>query len=204
MTLLDFPLNSKVSPDLLAAARQLMSELGDITKVTHLHCSRVIFLSNELGKRCQLSETELQYLRLTACLHDVGKLAIDPAIISKPGSLDDDEQREMREHSAIGSHIISSLGFDDSGDVAIAVRHHHENFNGTGYPDALSGESIPYLSRMVSLIDCYDAISERRSYHRERGKAEVLAIMESEFEKGKFDPYLYNKFIDLVTRKAAA
>lgn len=204
MTLLDFPRNTDISPELLLAARQLMNELGDLTSLTRLHCSRVIFLSNELGKLCQLTENELQYLRLTACLHDIGKLAVDPAIISKPAKLDDDELSEMRKHPMVGAYIISSLDIDGSDEVSSAVRHHHENFDGSGYPDRLSGEAIPFLSRMVTLIDCYDAISERRSYHQARSKSEVMDIMDREQDKGKFDPYLYARFVELVNRRAAA
>lgn len=204
MTLLDYPRNTHIMPSLLDGIRSLMSGLGEVSALTRLHCARVIFLSNELGKLCHLSSIDLQYLRLAACLHDIGKTAIKPSIISKPSHLDDHERSEMRKHPEIGADMITSLGVDDSGVLSIAVRHHHENFDGSGYPDGLSGENIPHLSRIVSLIDCYDAMSERRSYHQSRTKREVINILQQEQDQGKFDPYLFDKFMQLVNVKKAA
>ena len=203
MTLIDFPSNTLLHKKLLDSARRLLSELGETNTSTKNHCSRVIFLCNEMGKRCGFSEVDLQNLRIAACLHDIGKLGIDQSIIRKPASLNKQETRQVRRHPQIGADLILQINAGEYREISDAVRHHHENFNGSGYPDKLKGEEIPYPSRVISIIDCYDAISEHRYYHRARLKSEALAIMEREYEKGKFDPYFYSKFIALVTRRAA-
>ena len=168
---------------------------------TQLHSSRVIDLSVQIGKQCKLTEHDLELLRISASLHDLGKIGIYDPILTKPGPLNETEWSTMKTHAEIGAEIVSNLGSsDESRQIAAAIRHHHENFQGDGYPDQLKGESIPYLSRIISIADCFDALTETRPYHRPAQKQKALQIMTDEMQENKFDPYLFTKFIHLFER----
>ena len=165
---------------------------------TQLHSSRVIELATELGKKCNLSQHDLDLLRVSAALHDIGKIGVDDMIISKPGPLNLSEKEQMEAHVEIGAEIVSGLHAEESDKVALAIRHHHETFEGSGYPEKLCGEDIPYLSRLISIADCYDALTEIRPYHQAADQQTALRIMHSEMQYQKFDPYMFNKFIQVI------
>ncbi len=179
-------------------AQALSNALRHKDLFTQLHSSRVINLSIEIGKQCQLSLHDLELLKISASLHDLGKIGIYDTILSKPGPLNDEEWNRMKAHAEIGAEIVSDLdSSEESAKVAEAIRHHHENYAGNGYPDRLKGEDIPYLSRIISIADCFDALTETRSYHQPIDKSRALKIMLIEMQEDKFDPYLFNKFIKL-------
>lgn len=162
---------------------------------TQLHSSRVIELSTELGKSCDFSQHDLDLLRVSAALHDIGKIGIEDTILAKPGPLSEIEKLQMQLHVEIGAEIVSGLHADESETIGKAIRHHHETFEGSGYPDQLRGEEIPYLSRLISIADCYDALTELRPYNRPTDRHTALDIMRSEMQAQKFDPYMFDKFI---------
>lgn len=180
-------------------AHALSNALRHKDLFTQLHSSRVIDLSLEIGRLCQLSGHDLELLKISASLHDLGKIGIDDPILSKAGPLNDEEWIRMQTHAEIGADIISDLdASEESAKVAQAIRHHHENYVGDGYPDRLKGEDIPYLSRIISIADCYDALTETRPYHRASDKQRALRIMLEEAQQEKFDPYLFAKFTQLM------
>ncbi len=180
-------------------AHALSNALRHKDLFTQLHSTRVIELSVEIGKLCQLCLHDLELLKISASLHDLGKIGVDDPILCKPGPLTDEEWNRMQMHAEIGADIISDLdASEESAKVAQAIRHHHENYAGDGYPGRLKGEDIPYLSRIISIADCYDALTETRPYHRASDKQRALRIMVEEAQQGKFDPYLFNKFIQLM------
>lgn len=164
---------------------------------TQLHSDRVANLAVEIGKSCALTSVELSHLRLGANLHDIGKIGIPDYVLFKPGSFDSEEKDIMQAHSIKGQEIVSNLSFTGKDDVGLMVRHHHENFDGSGYPDSLTGEDIPICSRIISVVDNYDALSERRVYHEPKEQSEVLDFLIAEKNR-KFDPFVLGKFLGLV------
>jgi HD-GYP domain-containing protein (c-di-GMP phosphodiesterase class II) len=142
---------------------------------TREHCDRVCGLALDLGRKCGLSPRELNALQLAAVFHDVGKIGIPDRILKAPRKLTQDEWWMMQTHSVRSERIIISAHLEDSELVALAVRHHHERFDGTGYPDKLAGESIPILSRIIAVVDAYDAMSALRHYGPLRGHTSIMA-----------------------------
>ena len=108
------------------------------------------------------SEDELRAIEAAALLHDMGKLAIPEHILNKPGKLTPAEMEKMKRHAAIGADILSSIDFPYP--VVPIVRHHHENWDGTGYPDRIRGHAIPMGARVLSVVDCFDALTSDRPY----------------------------------------
>jgi HD-GYP domain-containing protein (c-di-GMP phosphodiesterase class II) len=193
------PSDKNVFGVLNVVAQALTNALRHKDLFTQLHSSRVIDLSIEIGKQCQLSLKDLELLKISACLHDLGKIGIDDPILSKPGPLTDEEWSTMKDHAEIGADIVADLdSSEESAKVAAAIRHHHENYAGDGYPHRLKGEDIPYLSRIISIADCFDALTETRSYHKPFDKQGAINILVQEMQEDKFDPYLFNIFIKLM------
>jgi putative nucleotidyltransferase with HDIG domain len=194
--------NSKAEQDVFEilgiVSRALNKALKHKDLHTQLHSSRVIELATALGKRCNLSQHDLDLLRVSAALHDIGKIGIEDNILAKPGPLSEAEKLQMQLHVEIGAEIVTGLHADESDTIARAIRHHHETFEGSGYPDQLSGEDIPYLSRLISVVDCYDALTELRPYNQPTDRDTALGIMRSEMQAQKFDPYMFDKFIQIM------
>jgi diguanylate cyclase (GGDEF)-like protein/putative nucleotidyltransferase with HDIG domain len=131
---------------------------------THDHLKRVQVYAMEIGKSLKLSASELEALRAAALLHDIGKLAVPEHIISKPGKLTREEFEKMKIHPVVGSEILAHVRFPYP--VTPIVRSHHEKWDGSGYPDGLKGEEIPIGARILSVVDCLDALASDRQYRR--------------------------------------
>lgn len=131
-------------------------------QTTHDHLRRVRVYAIELAKRLKLSANELEALRAAALLHDIGKLAVPEHIISKPGKLTPEEFEKMKIHPIVGSEILERVQFPYP--VVPIVRSHHEKWDGSGYPDGLKGEEIPIGARILSAVDCLDAMATDRQY----------------------------------------
>ncbi len=131
---------------------------------THEHLRRVQVYSLELGKELGLPEDEMQALQAASILHDIGKLAVPDYIISKPGKLTPEEFDKMKVHTIVGADILEQVAFPYA--VAPIVRSHHEKWDGSGYPDGLVGEQIPIGARILSAVDCLDALASDRQYRR--------------------------------------
>jgi diguanylate cyclase (GGDEF)-like protein/putative nucleotidyltransferase with HDIG domain len=152
---------------------------------TAAHLRRVQVYASEIGKELQLSASEMQALEAAALLHDVGKLAVPEYIISKPGKLTPDEFEKMKVHPVVGAEILERVHFPYP--VVPIVRSHHEKFDGTGYPDGLSGEQIPIGARILSAVDCLDALASDRQYRRAINLEDAMAVVRGESGKA-FDP----------------
>ena len=140
-----------------------------------------MMVADELGA----DAPTLRGVGLGALLHDIGKIAIDDAILKKPGKLSDAEFAVMREHATLGYEIVlSSLAV---GDAALGVRHHHERFDGNGYPDRLIGDLIPFAARVISVCDAFDAIANTRQYRNGAGEDHALEVI-NEFAGSQWDP----------------
>jgi HD-GYP domain-containing protein (c-di-GMP phosphodiesterase class II) len=166
---------------------------------TRSHCDRVMRLAAELGAACKISDAELEQLSVCARFHDIGKIGVPDAVLLKPGRLDAGEWAVMKTHAEIGERIFRAMALADSDAAADAIRHHHESFDGSGYPDGLAGEAIPLTSRVMLIVDAYDAMATARPYHRARTHDEVMGILESESAK-KLDPSIYRAFAKLIER----
>jgi len=165
--------------------------------MTRLHSDRVLGLAVALGERCSLSGRELGILKIGASFHDIGKIGIPDRILLKPASFDGTEWSVMRQHAEIGEKIILATEIDGAPEAAAVIRHHHERYDGQGYPDKLAGEAIPIASRIISIVDSYDAMAVTRSYHRAKNHAEVMAVLYEE-SGTKHDPRLLRVFAAVI------
>ena len=163
-------------------------------QTTHDHLERVEVYAVAVGKELGLDEAEIEALRASALLHDIGKLAVPEYIISKPGKLTPEEFEKMKTHTVVGAEIVEQIRFPYA--VAPIVRSHHEKWDGTGYPDGLSGEQIPVGARILSAVDCLDALASDRQYRRAMPLSEAIKIVESEAGKA-FDP----KVVAILARR---
>ncbi|OIR17882.1 cyclic di-GMP phosphodiesterase response regulator RpfG [mine drainage metagenome] len=184
---------------LIQFASALSIALKERDAYTRLHSDRVMNLSTEIGAHLGLPSNDLMLLKTAAALHDVGKIGIPDEVLLKEGSLDNDELSIMHRHSERGENIVLSLKQDGSDIVAEAIRHHHEFFNGQGYPDRLAGESIPIFSRIISIADNYDAMATRRVYQDAKCHTAVMDIMSDELGH-KHDPVIFAAFTKLIEK----
>jgi putative nucleotidyltransferase with HDIG domain len=174
-------------------ARTLITTLDERDGHTREHSDRVATLAGDLGRACRLSQRELRLLRLAGAMHDIGKIGIPDQILRKPGRFSADEWQVMQSHAVRGERILRSIGIDGMDEVATVVRHHHERYDGSGYPDGFAGEDIPALARILSIADSYDAMAMPRPYHPARTHEEVMATLATE-ESGKHDPAILALF----------
>lgn len=177
--------------------RSLGAALEERDLATRHHCRRVVRLSAALGRRCKLSERELAHLAIGAELHDIGKIGIPDRVLKKPAAYNHDDWVAMKCHPEIGERLLRAVELNGAEEIACIVRHHHEHFDGSGYPDGIAGGAIPVLSRIISLADCYDAIAGARPYHRARDHEEIMDILAAE-TGSKHDPELFREFCAVI------
>jgi len=139
------------------------------------HTERVADSAMRVGARMGLPEDDLIALYRGGIVHDIGKIGIPDQILLKPGELDVEERARMHLHPIIGENIIAPL--QSGADLLPMVRHHHENYDGTGYPDRLAGERIPLLARILSVCDAYDALTSDRPYRLGRPREAAIAVL---------------------------
>lgn len=190
-------LEDQVFNSLFKYTKALSVALDYRDSLTQRHSERVQGLSANIGKSCGLSHNLLNTLVIAASFHDVGKIGISDNILLKPSKLDEVEWKIMKLHSEFGEKIIGSTELEGSQQVGRLIRHHHEHYNGMGYPDKLSGENIPICSRIIGIADSYDAMAVTRSYHQARTHPEIMTILSEETGK-KHDPELMKVFCKII------
>jgi HD-GYP domain-containing protein (c-di-GMP phosphodiesterase class II) len=191
------PSNDPVYGALARYTKALAVALGYRDLYTRIHSERVLGLCEAMAVPADLPARERGILRIAATFHDVGKIGIPDQILLKPGRLDESEAAAMQKHAELGASIVLATELEGAADVARAIRHHHEHFDGGGYPDRLAGEDIPVCSRIIGIADSYDAMALARSYHRAKGHAEIMEILREE-TGGKHDPRLMRIFCEII------
>jgi putative two-component system response regulator len=164
-------------------------------KHTAGHCERLAFISVALGVAMGIDRAGLMALYRGGYLHDVGKVGLPDSILFKPGALTADEWLVMRSHPVRGAEICCHL--KSLAPVVPLIRHHHERWDGSGYPDGLRGEQIPLLARVLQIADIYDALTNPRPYKAAYPRAEALRIIKEETERGWRDPQIVKLFFAL-------
>lgn len=168
---------------------------------SHGHSEVVSHLAQELAEALGLSEAEIGTVSKAALLHDIGKIIIPTEILGKAEELTADELEKIQTHACVGADILS--GMELFREEAVIVRHHHERFDGRGYPGGLSGREIPAGSRIIAVVDAFEAITAGRSIKGKRNIESTLAVLEA--EKGRqFDPEIVEVFITMVRTERTA
>lgn len=190
-------LEDRIYSILYKYTKALSLALGYRDSLTRLHSERVLGLAGEIGVRCGLSDKQLGILKISASFHDIGKIGIPDPILRKPTQLDAAEWEIMKQHSEMGAKIMAATELKGSQQAAQIVRHHHEHYDGTGYPDGLAGKEIPICARIVAVADSYDAMAVTRSYHGARTHTEIMAILDMETGR-KHDPEIVRAFCEII------
>ncbi len=164
---------------------------------TRGHSERVSDICMLMANRLALGKEEKNDLHWASILHDVGKIGVPEKILNKVGPLDDKEYEIIKEHPAKGYNILKPI--DQLTDVLPSILHHHERYDGRGYPNGLKGEEIPLTARIISVVDTFDAITSRRAYRSARAPEEALKIIE-DVAGTQLDPYLVSVFKDLLNK----
>jgi diguanylate cyclase (GGDEF)-like protein/putative nucleotidyltransferase with HDIG domain len=176
----------------LATVEALATAIDAKDQTSHCHVRRVEIYAGGLGKLLGLSNSELRALRAGALLHDIGKLAVPDHILNKPGNLSTAEFEKTKVHTTVGAEILSRVNFPYP--VIPIVKHHHERWDGCGYPDGLKGEQIPVTARIMAVVDCFDSVREDRPFRPGITREEAIALL----RKGAgthFDPNIVELFV---------
>ncbi|WP_235526261.1 response regulator [Nostoc piscinale] len=160
------------------------------------HCERLVKLGQAFGEYLNLSRSQLRDLMWGGYLHDIGKVGIPDAVLLKNEQLTLEDWEMMQQHVLIGERICQPLRSMQG--VIPIIRHHHERWNGSGYPDGLKGNEIPFLAQVFQLIDIYDALTSERPYKRAFTPEEALSVMREETEAGWRNPELMERFTDFI------
>ena len=162
-------------------------------EVTHDHVHRVQIYATGLARLVGLSEAEVEALKAGALLHDIGKLAVPDYILNKPDKLTTAEFDRMKVHTIVGAEILTRVGFPYP--VVPVVRHHHERWDGRGYPDGLRGEQIPMTARILSVVDCFDAVREDRQYRKAMSREQAIDLIKGA-SGTMYDPDIVRLFLE--------
>lgn len=165
------------------------------------HSARVSRYSLLIGEKLGLGTKEKHHLYLTSMLHDIGKIGIPDDLLNRPGKLSDEEAQKVREHVSLGASMLKALG--QMHPIVPLIRHHHEAWDGSGYPDGLKKEKIPLISRIVAVADAYDAMTSDRPYRKARSKTEATQELKR-CSGTNFDPKVVRAFLEVLDEQATA
>jgi putative nucleotidyltransferase with HDIG domain len=180
-----------------AVVTTISALLGARDRSTSAHSRAVAECAVQIGDQLGLAGAERESLHVAALLHDVGKIAVPDALLQKAGPLTDEEWREMRQHPAIAQRLLRRLPLPT--DAVGAIRHHHERFDGRGYPDGLSAEQIPLAARIIAVADAYQAMTSDRPYRARMSLAQARAEIRH-CAGGHFCPRVVDAFLTVSAR----
>lgn len=189
---------NKIRELFLSSVKSLVYALEAKDIYTSGHSQRVADIAVEIALAMSVDEAQLAKIKLAGILHDIGKVGVPESILNKPGRLEKHEYDIVKTHSKLSEMILRSFITDE--EILQAIRHHHERYDGGGYPDGLSGDAIPWLARILALADAYDAMASDRPYRKAIPYSQILA----ELEKGcgtQFDPQVLSVFLTKVVSK---
>ena len=177
------------------AVKTILATLTTKYEDERIHSKRVSKFCETFAKKIGLNDTDTQILKLAGMTHDIGKIAIPDEILHKPDKLTDEEYEIMKTHAEIGYKILDSA--KEHNRIALTARHHHERYDGKGYPDGLKGEEIPLFSRIISVLDAYEAMTSNRVYRQ--AMSQTYAISElKKFSGTQFDTKMVNIFLEIL------
>ncbi len=185
----------RVRTTFLSAIEGLVRSMEERDAYTAGHSRRVSLYASRLADALKLEPRVHKQLRLAAKMHDIGKIGVPEAILNKPAALTPDEYQVIREHPVISERILKTIVTNKT--VLAGIRGHHERYDGQGYPDGLSGDAIPLLARLITLPDCFDAMTTSRAYRAAMPVAQVQQILAAGAGT-QFDPYLVGEFLKLI------
>lgn len=200
---------NRMAQKLLAARRELLNYFYRVVQslirsleakdpYTSGHSDRVARYSEKIARKMGIDETRIQILKEAALLHDIGKVGIQDALLHKNTALSDEERGELRKHPLIGEDILKPVSIDK--EILSIIRHHHERYDGTGYPDKLKGSQIDILASIVSVADAYDAMMSHRSYMKDFKKEEAIDQLRSN-SGTQFNPEVVDVFIKILEKE---
>ncbi len=179
----------------IVCALSMLLDLKDLN--TGLHATRLAAWALRVAERMGVSESELRAIEIASVLHDIGKVGVPNEILQKPGRLTDEEMDIVRKHSEYGWGILRNIpGFEA---ISLLVLHHHERWDGKGYPSGLAGEEIPFGARVVAVVDTFDAMLSDRPYRKGMTLEVVLEKLRPEAGR-QFDPEILAQFMDIASR----
>jgi putative nucleotidyltransferase with HDIG domain len=182
----------------LDTIRSLAAAVDAKDPYTRGHAQRVAALSVEIGRELGLGRDALQALEYGGILHDIGKIGIPDSILTKPAPLTDDEMALVRAHPVIGAEIVAGVEFLK--DAIPAIRHHHERWDGSGYPSGLAGDAIPLVARIVNIVDTWDACTSHRPY-QDALPADLVAAILDGLKGAQTDPRIHDALLAVLRRR---
>jgi putative nucleotidyltransferase with HDIG domain len=177
--------------NVVATMRSLITTIGVRDSYTKEHSDRVTMYSLRTAEEMGLSSEEIDTLRFGGYLHDIGKIGVRDTVLLKPGGLSEGEMQEIRLHSVIGDEIVKPIRFFDK--ERKVIRHHHERYDGKGYPDGIGGEDIPTIARILAVADTYDAMTSHRPYRKALSRRAAVEELER-CAGAQFDPAMVDAF----------
>lgn len=183
--------------EFMITARALLRVIDLIDHYTYSHSLRVAAYCGRMARKIGLPADTYKALHHGALLHDIGKIGIGKSILCKNGPLSDEEWLIVKRHPVLGAEMLEHAG--PCPEILSVVKHHHENYDGSGYPDGLAGEAIPFLARVINIADSFDAMTSQRPYHPSRSVNEAVQELERCAAK-QFDPVLVPHFIDMIEK----
>jgi putative nucleotidyltransferase with HDIG domain len=189
--------NDRLERANLSFATALVATLDARDRYTAGHSEAVAMYARDIAAEMGWDSGQQQLVDLCGLVHDIGKIGLPAGLLEKPGALTPDERRQMEEHSAIGERILANV--DDYAEIAVIVRHHHERWDGNGYPDRLAGEAIPIVSRLLAVADAYDAMTSHRPYRAALPSSEARRRLR-EGVGSQFDPEVVVAFEAVLER----
>ena len=179
----------------LESVANMLNNINMKDKYTYGHSERVVIYAKKFATYLQMKDKDKKELLLGAYLHDIGKLEISKELLTKREKLSESEFNILRQHPTLGSDLVSSI--KEFADVIPLIKYHHEKYDGTGYPSKLNGDDIPYLARILTIIDSFDAMTSKRPYNIRKDYKQAIGELEK-CSGSHFDPELVYKFIEML------